>query len=239
MKITLIKGDAYEEVKKIPEKSIDLVVIDPPYQIVAGGGGGAFGVDKRDYHKEVSKKMNYGIKNELLDDLCKIMKHIYIYIWCNKNQLRQYLDYFEDKRCYVDLLVWCKTNPIPTCNNKYLSDVEYLLVAREKGTKIYGSYDTKHKYYVTPLNTEDKKKYKHPTIKPLKIIENIIINSSKEGDTVLDCFMGSGTTGVACKKLGRNFIGIELDEGYFEIAKERINKEYKESTLFDIEIKED
>lgn len=80
------------------------------------------------------------------------------------------------------------------------------------------------KYYITPTNKEDKKLYKHPTIKPLNIIKNLIINSSQENDTVLDCFMGSGTTGVACKELNRNFIGIELDENYFNISKERIEK---------------
>jgi len=95
----------------------------------------------------------------------------------------------------------------------------------KNGVKIYGNYHTKRKYYVTPANVEDKKKYNHPTIKPLNIIENLIINSSQENDTVLDCFMGSGTTGVACKRLNRNFIGIEIDEKYFEIAKERIEND--------------
>lgn len=262
--INLINGDAYEEVKKLPEKSVDLVLIDPPYQFDNRKGGGAFGSDKRNYHNEYIelcdnqevwqkefdrvlqqgkgiktakkyadkvkqrnsvKNISAGISLSILDDLCNAMKHIYIYIWCNKNQLRQYLDYFEDRKCNIDLLVWCKTNPIPTCNNTYLSDVEYCILAREKGCKIYGTYATKHKYYISKTNIEDKKKYKHPTIKPLNIIENLIINSSKEGDTILDCFMGSGTTGVACKKLNRNFIGIELDKEYFEIAKRRIEDE--------------
>lgn len=105
-----------------------------------------------------------------------------------------------------------------------MSDTEYLLFFRENGVKIYGTYQTKKKYYVSPTNKEDKQKYNHPTIKPLNIIENLIINSSKENDVVLDCFMGSGTTGVACKKLGRDFIGIEIDEKYFKIAEERIKE---------------
>lgn len=156
------------------------------------------------------------------------MKKINIYIWCNKEQIYQYLHYF--KQYNFELLSWHKTNPVPTCNNKYLSDTEYLLFFRENGVKINGNYETKKKYYVTPTNKEDKKLYKHPTVKPLNIIENLIINSSKESDTVLDCFMGSGTTGVACKKLNRDFIGMELDERYFEIAKERIN-EIKENEV--------
>jgi DNA modification methylase len=79
------------------------------------------------------------------------------------------------------------------------------------------------KYYVTATNVADKEKYKHPTIKPLPIIKNLIINSSKEGDVVLDCFSGSGTTCVASKELNRQFIGIEIDEEYYKISLDRLN----------------
>lgn len=219
----LLQGNCLEELKNIADKSVDLVVIDPPYQIVAGGSGGCFGADKRTYHSEV-KTLSDGITNNILDELARVMKKINIYIWCNKNQLKQYINYFEDLGCTTDLITWHKTNPVPTCNNKYLSDTEYILFFREKGAKIYGSYETKKKYYVTTTNKEDKKKYNHPTIKPLNIIKNLIINSSNENEVVLDCFMGSGTTGVACKELNREFIGIELDEKYFNIAKERIER---------------
>jgi site-specific DNA-methyltransferase (adenine-specific) len=68
------------------------------------------------------------------------------------------------------------------------------------------------------------KRLNHPTQKPVDLIENIIRHSSNEGDTVLDCFLGSGTTGVACKNLNRNFIGIEIDTEYFKIAEKRINE---------------
>ena len=75
-------------------------------------------------------------------------------------------------------------------------------------------------------NYEIAKKQGHITPKPVVMMENIIKHSSKEGDVVLDCFMGSGTTGVACKNLNRDFIGIELDEGYFKIAEERISSAF-------------
>lgn len=218
--------------------------------IVWGGSGGAFGADKEKYHKEYLslyhkigstketerlrinanaqqqreqiRMISNGFDNKILDELVRVMKKINIYIWCSKGQLRQILDYFDNLKCNIDLLTWHKTNPTPTCNNTYLSDTEYLIFAREKGVKVYGNYHTKKKYWVTPANVEDKKKYKHPTIKPLDIIETLIINSSKENDVVLDCFMGSGTTGVACKELNRNFIGIEIDKKYYDIAKGRI-----------------
>ena len=105
-----------------------------------------------------------------------------------------------------------------------MTDTEFILFFREKGVKIYGEYETKFTFYVTPLNQKDKKQYGHPTIKPVKILQNLIVNSTLENGVVLDCFMGSGSTGVACVNTNRNFIGIELDEGYFNIAKKRIEE---------------
>ena len=227
--IDLRQGDCLEVMKDIPNKSVDLVVIDPPYDFMSKHYGksyskdGAFGSLGRTYHEELENNdIITGINEDVLQELIRVMKKVNIYIWCSKEQILKYMNFFKDYN--MDLLTWHKTNPVPTCSNKYLSDTEYILFFREKGVKIYGTYATKKKYYITPTNKEDKKLYKHPTIKPLEIIENLIINSSQENDTILDCFMGSGTTGVACKNLNRNFIGIELDEKYFEIAKERIEK---------------
>ena len=235
--IDLRQGDCLELMKDIPDESIDLVVIDPPYDFMSKhygksySGDGAFGSLGRTYHKELeSNDIITGINEAVLQELIRVMKKVNIYIWCSKEQILKYINFFKNYN--MDLLTWHKTNPVPTCSNKYLSDTEYLLFFREKGVKIYGTYATKKKYYVTPTNKEDKKSYKHTTIKQVDIIENLIINSSKENDVVLDCFMGSGTTGVACKKLNRNFIGIELDEKYFEIAKKRIEETEEQLTLF-------
>lgn len=108
------------------------------------------------------------------------------------------------------------------CGNKYLTDTEFILFFRERGVKVYGQFDTKRTWCATPLNQSDKKKYNHPTVKPQLIVTNLILNSSQYGEIILDPFMGSGTTGVACVKTNRNFIGIELDEQYFKTAKSRI-----------------
>ena len=219
--VKLLCGDCLELMKDIPNKSVDLVTIDPPYEFAQHGGGGAFGSRKREYHNELeADTLTKGFDTAVLDELVRVMRKVNIYIWCNKEQIKQYLDYFEGFN--MDLLTWHKTNPVPTCNNKYLSDTEYLLFFREKGVKVYGSYQTKRKFYVTQTNKKDKDKYKHPTVKPVEIMENIITNSSQEGETVLDCFMGSGTTSVACVNTNRRFIGMEKEEKYFEIAKQRI-----------------
>lgn len=120
-------------------------------------------------------------------------------------------------------------NPLPTYSNKYLSDIEYCLYFRKGGYCMPQSYDDARTFYQAPINAKDKKLYGHPTIKPLDAVMRHIRNSSKENDLVFDPFMGSGTTGVACKRLNRNFIGIELDENYFNIAKGRIENEHTET----------
>ena len=221
-KIDLYNRDCYDFIKTVPDNSVDLVIIDPPYEFAAHDGGGAFGNKKRTYHNVLENTgMTKGFDFKILDELVRVLKKINIYIWCSKKQIRQYLNYFKDYN--LEILTWHKTNPVPACNNTYLSDTEYILFFREKGVPLYGNYETKRKFYISPINKEDKKLYSHPTIKPLNIIENLITNSSVRGGVVLDCFMGSGTTGVACKKLGRSFIGCEINEEYFKIAERRIN----------------
>lgn len=222
-KIKLYNDDCYKILKQIPDKSVDLVVIDPPY-IIENRGAGIYKQEDKKYVEELENIKN-GFELSVLEELCRIMKKTNIYIWCSQKQLPIFYEYFvKEKKCNWNLLTWHKSNPIPACGNKYLSDTEYCFFAREKGVKIYGNFNTKFTYYVSPLNVSDKKLYKHPTIKPLNIIENLIINSSNENEVVLDCFMGSGTTGVACKKLNRRFVGIEIDKTYFDIAKDRIEK---------------
>ena len=134
------------------------------------------------------------------------------------------MKYFvEEKGCLFDLLTWHKTNPAPTHNCHYLSDTEYCLMFREKGAYFGGTTQTLKKYYVSPINMEDKKAYNHPCTKPVEFIKNHLINSTKPNDIVFDPFMGSGSTLVAAKELGRKYIGIEINEKYFKVAKDRLN----------------
>lgn len=224
----LICGDCYEELKKIPDNSVDLVVTDPPYEIVGLYGAGI--IKNRPYLSEMMKSnLGEGINIDFLNELSRIMKHIYIYIWCNKEQIYDYLTYFvKEKGCNFEMFIWHKTNVPPFTNGHYLKDKEYCLLFWEQGCKIQGNYETMSTVYRSTINSKDKLYYKHPTIKPLNIIENFIKNSSREGDVVLDCFMGSGTTGVACRNLNRDFIGIEINPEYFQIRKNRIENQVQQ-----------
>lgn len=165
-----------------------------------------------------------GFDYKLLDELCRVMKNIYIYIWCSKNQILDLMEYFvRDRNCIFEIFTWHKTNPTPTHNNCYPPDTEYCLLFREKGTGMGGTMKTLKKWYVSSANVSDKKLYNHPTIKPLEVVKNHIINSTKENDIVLDCFCGSGTTCLAAKETGRRYIGMEIDPEYHKIAVNRLN----------------
>ena len=177
-----------------------------------------------------------GIDYSILDELCRVMKHIYIYIWCSKAQMYDLMKYFiEKKKCRFNLLVWCKSNGVPATNNSFLPNIEHCLVFKEDGASKYNDgYDLKSKWYISATNKADKDLYDHPTIKPLELVKRHILHSTQPNDVVLDCFMGSGTTGVACVETNRNFIGIEIDPHYFQIAENRL-KGYSQR---DIERKE-
>lgn len=224
----ILLGDCYELIKSIPSNSVDLIITDPPYEWERGGKNtGLFrkGVSSRLFMNEIEdKKIDKGINLKILDEFVRVMKKINIYIWCNKDQIYKYMEYFVGKKsCYFEIIIWNKANVTPLCGNKYLADKEYCLFFREKGVQILGTYDTKKTVYRSSVNREDKEQYLHPTIKPLSIIKNLILNSSKENDIVLDCFCGSGTVCVGAKELNRKFIGMEIDEEFHKIAVNRVN----------------
>ena len=155
-----------------------------------------------------------------------MLKEPNLYFWCNKKQIPEYLDFYVNKhKCKFDILFWSKPNALPTYSNKYLSDTEYLLYFRKgKGKCFPQSYEDAKTYYIAPINHKDKKQFGHPTIKPLEITEKIIRNSSKEDQLVLDPFMGSGQTGIACVKQKRKFIGIDIEQRWFELSTRRIRE---------------
>jgi site-specific DNA-methyltransferase (adenine-specific) len=152
--------------------------------------------------------------------------------------------FIEKKKCNFNILCWCKDNPVPFGNSPFLSDIEYCLVFYESGAIFNQGCENKHKWYLSSTNQKDKKQFNHPTIKPLDFVKMNLLNSTKENDVVLDCFMGSGTTAVACKQLNRHYIGFELNPEYYQIAIDRVNgltvadrkkKEAGQLSLFDIE----
>ena len=240
---TIYNEDCLTGMQRIPDGSVDCIICDPPYVLENQGGG--FWSKNEDptvnhYNARGTRKgmdklgdIKDGFDNAILDEMCRVMKKINIYIFCSQKQIQRYLEYFVNgKGCNWNLISWHKTNPIPACGNKYLNDTEYIMFFREKGVKLYGSYETKRTFYTTLRNQEDNVRYHHPTVKPLHIVQNFVGNSSMEGDIILDPFLGSGTTAVAALREKRHFIGFELNRDYYDIALRRIKLEQQQQTLF-------
>ena len=113
---------------------------------------------------------------------------------------------------------------MPATNDTWLPNIEHCLVFKQKGAPRYNDgYELKSKWYLSQTNKSDKELYNHPTIKPMELVKRHLLHSTNENDIVLDPFLGSGTTCVAAKELGRQYIGIEINEKYYQIAKDRLN----------------
>lgn len=129
--------DYLETFKRLPDKCIDLVIADPPYEIVSGEGGGCFGTVQREYHKGV-QTLSDGFDNAVLDECKRVLKIFNCYFFCSKDQVLQILLWAKENNMNTDILCYHKLNPIPTTNNKYLSDTEYIIFMRGQGAYLGG-----------------------------------------------------------------------------------------------------
>lgn len=229
-------GDSLKFLKDLDDDSIDLIVTDPPYDIknTKAGGNSRLSRSIQGMNDQIENDgIVSGFDQQILKELVRVNKNINMYFFCNKEQIPMYLKYFVfDLGCSFDIIKWVKTNATPTFNNKYLSDTEYCLYFRKKGYCNPNSYEDASTLYHAPINQLDKKKYGHPTIKPIQLVTKLIKNSTRKGDTVLDPFVGSGTTAVCCENEGRNFIGGELLEKYHNMTVERLNEVINQNDLF-------
>ena len=209
----------------------DLIVTDPPYDIknITAGSNSQLSSSITKSLKDLDRdnivsSIDYNI---ILPLLTKLQDKINIYIWCNKSQIPFYLDYYVTKLgCSFDIIKWVKTNAMPTYNNKYLSDTEYCLYFRKGGYCNPQTYEDASTLFRESINSQDKKMFgDHPTIKPKEIIRRLIRNSTKEGFTIFDPYMGSGTTGVVSMEEGLSFTGIDISPKYFKMSKDRIHLE--------------
>ncbi len=248
MESKLYFRDCLEVLKDMEECCIDLVVTDPPYKLVSGGvtvevkKNECGGILQKRVISDGSKIGNKWIKknigdvpsaarqgkmfpnnditfSEWLPEVYRVLKDgCHCYIMTNGRNLKDLQVEAEKVGFkYVNLLVWKKNNKTPNCF--YMQQCEYILLLR-KGKARYINHRGTSNCFEIPNIIGSKK---HPTEKPVELMKIFVENSSSVGDTVLDPFMGVGTTGAACMDLQRNFIGIEIDKEYFNIAKERMS----------------
>ena len=208
--IQLIQGDCLEKMKDIPAGSVDMVLTDIPYGEVNRKSAGL-----RNFDKGAADVETFHVF-DALEQVVRIGSSSN-YIFCGTEQVSDIRAYFVEQKYSTRLIIWEKTNPAPTNGQHlWLSSVECCVFARKKGATFNEHCKSSVIRHATCRSTL------HPTQKPVPLLEILIKASSNEGDTVLDFTMGSGSTGVASKNINRNFIGIELDETYFNIAKDRI-----------------
>lgn len=234
--IDLRLGDAYQGLKTIPDNSVNLIVIDPPYMMGNYGGDPKYKTgecfQKCRMHKGLwgnEKGLRLGFDFEFcLQEFERIQPFKNMYIFCNAKLLQYMLSVLYARNITAEILCWQKTNPMPSFSLHYLNDIEYcLFVCDNKSTLDFGenvmaSGRASH-FFNYPIG--NGKYTTHPAEKPLKWVENLVLNSSREGETVLDCFAGSGTTAHVCKKHNRNFIGFEYNEEYYKMAIKRLNND--------------
>ncbi|WP_210123978.1 MULTISPECIES: site-specific DNA-methyltransferase [unclassified Staphylococcus] len=218
--------DCLEGMKRIPDKSIDLIVTDPPYLVNYKTG----------YRKDKTHRFNKVILNddneqliiEYINECYRILKNnSAMYMFCSSDKVDFFKQQLENKFKIKNMIIWIKNNHTAgdlkgAFGRKY--EIIFLVV---KGVK---HFNGKRLTDVWEFDRVSGKKQLHQNQKPLDLIKQCIEKHSDDGGLVFDGFVGSGTTAIACKELNRNYIGFELDKDYYDIAIERISKTLKSET---------
>ena len=241
----LLHGNCLELMKSIPDGSIDAIITDPPYGTTACKWDSVIPFEPMWAELKRIIKPNGAIvlfgsqpfTSALIMSNPKMFKYEWIWekaVGSNFATLK-----YQPMKEHENILVFSKNthNYYPIMQKRKGNGSERMLykhntsiTGEATGSLICngaeaGKYnsDLRNPSSVQYFNNRESSRGLHPTQKPVALCEYIVKTYTQENETVLDFTMGSGTTGVACKNLNRNFIGIELDEGYFNIAKERIN----------------
>jgi site-specific DNA-methyltransferase (adenine-specific) len=248
----LLLGDSFKLLKKIEPKSIDMVFADPPYFLSNDGiscqAGKMVSVNKGAWDKGMSPEDKLAYNRRWIS-LCREVLKDDGTIWISGTLHNIYsigvaleLEGFS----IINNITWRKLNPPPNIACRaFTHSTETILWARKqlttkkKGNHLFNYSDMKEindgkqmkdvwEFALTPKR--EKRNGKHPTQKPLALLERIILASTKEGDTILDPFNGSGTTGIACIKLNRKYIGIEKEFEFVKLTQKRYNST-KDATI--------
>lgn len=243
---TIINADCMQEMNGIADKSIDLCITDPPYWHKKSPGkpysqrkqcrtNSAFSNSELyNYEGEMIKGMSdFDDKciNSFLTALEPKMKIMNAYIFCSETQVPYYAMWAENNGYMFSILVWEK--PLSIINkNRFSQNLEYIVRIYDYGTAL-NRLDNNELYNrckkTTPVSGSNKE---HPTQKPIELIQQFILLSSKENDIVLDPFIGSGTTAIACLRSKRHFIGFEKDIDFYNIALKRVKNDTSQLRLW-------
>lgn len=251
---TILQGNCMERLAEIEDRSIDAIFADPPYFLSNGGisvhSGKQVCVDKGDWDKGGTPEHIYEFNHQWLA-LCRTKLRDNGTIWISGTHHNIHVV----MRCLQELgykvlntITWQKTDPPPNLSCRYFNfSTELIIWARKFEKKphkfnyetmklLNGGQQMTDVWRIPAVSLWEKQQGKHPTQKPLRLLYRIILASTNEGDTVLDPFSGSGTTGIAANLIGRKYIGIEQDEQFCELSMRRrqaLEDENTRKKLFD------
>ena len=209
----LYRDDCLSKLKDFTDKSIDITFTSPPYNRKRNDKYTNYNDTIKDYYLFLVEVTN------LL--LAKTKRHVIINLqtnYYNRQDVYKFIGHYYNK--IQNVIVWEKSNPLPANGHNITNAFEYFFILGDTAIKSNTTYTKNH--ITTSINNSITKI--HKAVMKQEVADWFIEKFTKENDVVLDCFMGLGTTGLSCIKYNRNFIGIELDEEYFNIAKERIEE---------------
>lgn len=218
----VIHGDCLEVLKTLPTNSVDAVVTDPPYNAINRETSGLRLLDK-------------GAADSAPVDIPAVAAELMrvasgsIYVWCSGEQFSEWTWAFRDAGLTTRNCAWWKSNPSPMNGESlWLSALELCVFARKP--MAYFALHCASPVWKGPSEPRDD----HPTAKPVWLMKRQVMASVPESGVVLDCYLGSGTTGVAALSENRRFLGIERESSYCEIARRRIADAAAQTNLFDV-----
>lgn len=217
----LYQGDCLEILPTLGK--VGACVTDPPYEFEAEGAG-IFRTNRHCMDAILATGLADGFDHTLINaELCDSA-----IVFCHNNdQLDRLIPWLSEQFGRFAVCMWHKDNPMPVANKHYRPDSEIYVHAWKPDAYPVGTLADKARWFCAPVG---KSEFGHPTVKPLPLMLKVVRNVNAE--TILDPFMGSGTTGVACVRLGRKFIGIEVEPRYFDIACRRIEQAYAQGDMF-------
>ena len=241
-------GDCIEIMNKIPNEKINLILTDPPYNASNGGislpknkTGGAYYKVNEEWDKFKDDKSYLDFTREWIAAADKLLiPGGSFMVCCSLHNIAEIIQSLKELNYkFLNIIIWKKSNPMPNITKRMLTHSTEFIVWFAKGKGWTFNYEEMKKYnlgkqlkdvWEFPL-CQGKERIKgkdgraaHPTQKPLLLFNRLIEMSTKEGEIILDPFIGSGTTGISAKTNNRNFIGIEKDKDYFKLANKRIKE---------------
>jgi DNA modification methylase len=227
-RFTLHLGDARDHLRSVPDGSVDLLLTDPPYNLGRYSTGNMTFSWRKEINNDVAAwDIAPFDPGDWLPEFRRVLApHGNLMAFTSYNLLGRWHEVFDPVFDTFQFFAWHKKNPVPSIRrSSFLNSVELVICCWNRGHAWnFSRQNEMHNFIEAPIcmGHERVKSPHHPTQKPLRVLEHLIRISSQPDALVLDPFMGVGSTGVAALKLGRRFIGMELDPAYYEAAETRL-----------------